>query len=410
MSIREEYARAITAVFERTTYGQWLRHEGVKVFQDFAVGVDVRTLDLAPWPRLGGNAVFLNLYPLMEGLRGMYVAEIPPGRALEPERHLYEKVVFILEGHGTTEIWQEGDSRKHVFEWGRGSIFAPPLNTHHRMYNLGATPVRFLAVTNAPMMMNGFRNVDFIFNCPYAFRDRFDSQENYFAQTQNRYTTSRDKTATNIWETNFIANAFEAELMANEVKAHGNRSAMFEMSGNSLIGHIAEWPVGRYHKAHYHEAGAILVGLRSEGFVLLWHKDLGLQPFSSGHGDDVVEVAWGPGTIYAPPADWFHQHFNTGPQPARQLALRGGSRKAGPGFSPLSPRYADRNWNPQHVSVLEGGHLLDYEDEDPEIRRRYREHLARNGVAFDMPEAIYQKGAAKAWHDPRFEALMAGGD
>jgi hypothetical protein len=106
MSMKEDYARAITTVFDRTTYGQWVKNEGVKIYQDFAVGVDVRTLDLAPWPRLGGNAVFLNLYPLMEGVRGMYVAEIPPGSSLAPERHLYEKVVFVLEGNGTTEIWQ----------------------------------------------------------------------------------------------------------------------------------------------------------------------------------------------------------------------------------------------------------------------------------------------------------------
>jgi quercetin dioxygenase-like cupin family protein len=411
MSMTEDYKRSISAVFERTTYAQWQQAEGVKIFTDFAAGVDVRTLDVAPWPRLGGNAVFLNLYPLMEGARGMYVVEIPPGASLNPERHLYEKVVFVLEGRGTTEVWQEGDSRKHIFEWGKGSIFAPPLNAWHRLHNLGQTPARFLAINDAPMMMNGFRNSDFIFNCGYSFRERFDSgTDGYFSQSQNRYTSSRDKTATNLWDTNFIVDAYEAELMANEVKAHGNRSIMFEIAGNALVGHISEWPVGRYHKAHYHDAGAILIGLKSEGFVLLWHKDLGLTPYEDGKSDDVVEVAWGPGTIYAPPADWFHQHFNTGPMPARQLALRGGSRKAGPAFQHLTPRNADKNWNPQHVSVLEGGHLLDYEDEDREVRRRYLEHLKRNGVTFDMPEEIYEKGAAKNWYDPRFEALRAGGD
>jgi quercetin dioxygenase-like cupin family protein len=398
------------AAFGRTTYGKWLEGEDVRTYEGFGVGVDVRTLDLAPWPRIDGRALFLNLYPLMEGVRGLYLAEIPPGGALAPERHLYEKVVFVLNGHGTTEIWQEGDAHKHVFEWGRGSIFAPPLNTWHRMYNLGTQPVRFLAVTDAPLMMNGFRNAEFIFNCPYAFRERFDGQSDYFAQSQKRYATSRDQTASNIWETNFVANAFEADLMANEVKAHGNRSAMFEIAGNALIGHISEWPVGCYHKAHYHGAGALLMGLRSEGYVLLWPRYAGWRPYEEGHGDEVVEVRWAPGTIYAPPADWFHQHFNTGREPARQLAVRHGSRLAGPGFNPLTPRSADSNWNPQHVSVRVDGHLLDYEDEDPEIRRRYRVEIERNGVTFDMPEEIYVPGAARDWKDPRLEALVAGGD
>src|SRR5204863_306813 len=127
----------------------------------------------------------------------------------------------------------------------------------------------------------GFRNADFIFDCQYAFRDRFDGQGSFFAQSQKRYTTSNDITGSNIWETNFIANAFEADLVANEVKAHGNRSSAFEMSGNALIGHIAEWPVGRYHKAHYHQAGAILLGLRSEGYVLLWPHELGIRTLRS---------------------------------------------------------------------------------------------------------------------------------
>jgi oxalate decarboxylase/phosphoglucose isomerase-like protein (cupin superfamily) len=410
VSIVEDYTNSIKTVFGRTTYAKWQQEEGVQTYEGFGVGQDVRTLELAPWPRLGGNALFLNLYPLMEGVRGLYVAEIPPGGALEPERHLYEKVVFILDGQGTTEVWQPGDSRKHVFEWGRGAIFAPPLNTWHRMYNVGTRPVRFLAVTDAPLVMNGFRNPEFVFGCDFAFRERFDGQSEYFTQSQKRYATSRDKTATNIWETNFVANAFEADLTANEVKAHGNRSAMFEIAGNSLIGHISEWPVGCYHKAHYHDAGALLMGLRSEGYVLLWPTSAGWQPYQDGHADEVVEVRWGPGTIYAPPAEWFHQHFNTGAEPARQLAVRHGSRLSGPGFNQLTPRSADRTWNPQHLSVRVGGHLLDYEDEDPEIRRRYTAAIQRNGVDFAMPDEIYVPGAAKDWHDPRLEALVAGGD
>jgi hypothetical protein len=277
------------------------------------------------------------------------------------------------------------------------------------MYNLGNTPARFIAVTDAPMMMNGFRNADFIFNCPYAFRDRYDGGEQYFAQTSNRYRSSTSRTGTNIWETNFIHDAFEADLSDNEVKAHGNRSAMFEMSGNALIGHIAQWPVGCYHKAHFHGAGALLMGLRSEGYVLLWPNALGLQPYTTGHIDQVVEVPWGRGTLYAPPSGWFHQHFNTGREPARHLAFRHGSRLAGPGFEPLARRDADPEWNPQHVSVREGGALIDYEDEDPEIRHRYRAALDRNGVECQMPEEIYQPGAATAPMDAGLQALLADG-
>ena len=55
---------------------------------------------------MGGSGAFVHLYG-MEGQTGMYVAEIPPGGALNPERHLYEEMICILAGHGATEIWQE---------------------------------------------------------------------------------------------------------------------------------------------------------------------------------------------------------------------------------------------------------------------------------------------------------------
>src|SRR5437016_5390393 len=118
MSLTEDYATRMKTAFARTTYGRWLAGEDVPIYEGFAVGQDIATLDVGPWPRIGGNAVFLNLYPLMEGVRGCYIVEIPPGGALEPERHLYEKIVVVLAGHGTTEVWQEGDTKKHVFEWG----------------------------------------------------------------------------------------------------------------------------------------------------------------------------------------------------------------------------------------------------------------------------------------------------
>ncbi len=47
----------------------------------------------------------------------MYVAEIPPGEALQAEKHLYEELICILDGMGATEVWQEG-KKKSLFEWG----------------------------------------------------------------------------------------------------------------------------------------------------------------------------------------------------------------------------------------------------------------------------------------------------
>src|SRR5262249_947111 len=70
-----------------------------------------------------------------EGWWGLYVVEIPSAGALNVERHLYEKVVLVVEGRGTTEVWQEGQAKRHVFEWQKGSLFSIPLNAYHRLVN-----------------------------------------------------------------------------------------------------------------------------------------------------------------------------------------------------------------------------------------------------------------------------------
>src|SRR2546427_11538875 len=114
MGLKEEYARKVSAYWERTPYGQWVRDEGVAVFKDWFVP-DVWKLETKPWARIGGKACFITIYPQMEGQRGMYVVDIDPGGKLEPIHHMYEQMILVFNDPATTEIWQEGDTQKHVF-------------------------------------------------------------------------------------------------------------------------------------------------------------------------------------------------------------------------------------------------------------------------------------------------------
>jgi hypothetical protein len=150
------------------------------------------------------------------------------------------------------------------------------------------------------------------------------------------------------------------------------------LSDNTLIGHLAEWPVGRYHKAHYHGGGAVLVILRSEGYSLMWPNNLGTRPYENGQGDRVVRVDWIPGSVFSPPTNWYHQHFNTGAERALQLALRCGSQRF-----PLGIRVAAIRAG-VYTSVKQGGTLIEYEDEDPVIRHTYTAELEKKGIAPDM--------------------------
>ena len=365
----------------RSAYWQWVESQGLPIYDGFGIE-DVRALELAPWSRTGGLGAFIQLYGL-EGITGLYVGEIPPGGALEPEKHLYEKVITILDGRGTTQMWQEG-GKPQVFEWGRGSLFATPLNAWHRLLNgSGSEPVRFLAGTNAPIIMDLFHNTDFIFGDSFQFTDRYNGEADYFAESEDRFPAGRFGSM--YWATNFIPDLERARVDARERKGAGTKITSLEIAHNSLVGHISDWPVGRYHKAHFHGPGAVLLILRSTGYVLLWPKELGIHPYQAGKGDEVVRFNWKPGSIYCPPTGWIHQHLNTGPEPALQLAIRYGSRRHPVEFD-LSLRRAEDG---VMASIRDGGTLIEYEDQDPQIRKDFEASLAANGIASEMPPVRY---------------------
>src|SRR5262249_45122295 len=96
--------------------------------------------------------------------------------------------------------------------------------------------------------MDVFHNEDFIFNCPYSFSDRYAGGEDFFKVGQKRYELGMQ----HIWETNFIMDIEAAALDERAVKGAGVRITQFELSGNSLSGHLAQWPAGRDPKPPYH--------------------------------------------------------------------------------------------------------------------------------------------------------------
>ena len=182
-----------------------------------------------------------------------------------------------------------------------------------------------------------------------------------------------------VWETNFIPDVRGTTIDAMERKGAGVQLTVYEMAGNVLGGHLTEWPVGKYHKAHYHGGGAILLIVRSRGYTLMWPQEAGIRPYENGRADKVVKVDWQEGSVVSPPSGWFHQHFNTGPEPARQVALRYGSQNHGVRFHDIQAREG------VYVSVREGGAMIETEDEDPEIRRLFVSECAKNGVEVHIP-------------------------
>jgi quercetin dioxygenase-like cupin family protein len=365
-----------------TTYESWIKGEGIPVLGGYGIE-DVNAVRREPWERTGGKGAFLQLKGL-EGFTGMYVGEVPPGGALKPEKHLYEEMIYVLEGVGSTEVWSGPSSQRIHFEFQPGSLFAVPLNSWHRLVNGSTAPVIYLAVTSAPLIMDLLHDPEFIFGCDHCFNQRFDGRPDYFTPTTKRGESVKGFW---VWESNFMPDIVNAPLNSAERKGAGVRITAVEMSGSTLVGHIAEWPVGRYHKAHHHQGGAVLLILRSQGYTLMWPQEAGMRPYENGQRERVVKVSWRDGSVFSPPTNWFHQHFNTGGASARQLAFR---------YSGQSGKYLlgivkALNREGVRTSIRDGGTLIEYEDEDPQIRRDYEAAVKQQGGSIQMPSVVYRR-------------------
>src|SRR5437773_8846808 len=162
-----------------TPYTRCVRAEGLDVISSFYVP-DLHTVELKPWRRRGGRAVFLN-HDASRTSNDCYVCEIPPGKELAPRRQLFEEMIYVLDGRGSTVVWNDA-GQKITFEWKAGTLFAIPLNTWHQHFNgSGNDAARFVAVTNAPAVINLYEDVEFVFNTKYDFKNRFSGEPDYFS-------------------------------------------------------------------------------------------------------------------------------------------------------------------------------------------------------------------------------------
>ena len=349
---------------ELTPYQEWQKSEGVPVIGGYYVE-DVKTVPVEPWKSKGGLGTFINLEGTGDA-NDAYVCEIPPGASLKPQKHLYEELIYILSGQGATTVWTEGGP-KQTFEWQAGSLFSSPLNVWHQHFNGGEEAVRYVGVTTAPTVIDLFHNMDFIFRNDFVFRDRYTPEEDYFTRGKMH--------ARRVWESNFVPDVNNLKLLEWKERGAGGTNVMFELAENTMAAHVSEFPVGTYKKAHKHGPGAQIILLNGKGYSLMWEE-----------GKPWHKIDWHVGSFFVPPNQWFHQHFNVGKEPARYLALRWGSQKypAGGAFGMARSTLAD-------VSLKEGGYQLEYEDEDPEVRRLFEQECAKEGTEVKMPPIQYNR-------------------
>lgn len=345
-----------------TPYTRWVRAEGLDIISAHFVP-NLHTVELKPWPRREGRGVFMN-HEASRTTNDCYVCEIPAGKKLAPQRQLFEEMILILDGRGSTTVWNDAGQRI-TFEWKAGALFAIPLNAWHQHFNgSGQEPARYVAVTNAPPVINLYEDIDFVFNTRHDFKGRFAGEPDYFSNKKEQKGLLLD--------TNFVADAVNLPLFSAKERGAGGGHTRFNMARGCMNSHMSQFPVGTYKKAHAHGPGAHVITLSGEGYTLMWSE-----------GEEPRRYDWQVGSMIVPPSMCFHQHFNTGTTPSRYLAFKyeGVAIRNGQGVP--------KAW----ISRRLGGDQIDYADESPVVRTLFAESLAKHGLKPRMEES-YQSELA----------------
>ncbi len=372
--VSDEFAKKF-ATEKETPYTRWVKSEGLDIIPSFYVP-SLNTVELKPWARRAGRGVYLN-HDASRTSNDCYVCEIPAGGKLAPQRQLFEEMVMILSGRGSTAVWNDAGQRI-TFEWKAGALFAIPVNAWHQHFNgSGQEPARYVAVTNGPVVINLYDDIDFVFNTKRDFPNRFAGEPDYFSPKGEQKGF--------LLETNFVADAVNLPLITAQERGAGGGHIRFNMARSSLNSHISQFPIGTYKKSHAHGPGAHVIILSGEGYSLM-----------SPDGGEPRRYEWEVGTLIVPPNMWQHQHFNTGTTPARYLAFKH------EGVAIRNEQGVPKAW----ISRRIGGDQIDYTDEPPQVRKWFAEALAKRGLKSRMDEA-YQNDIESL---KKGTLVAAGGD
>ena len=301
----EKLGRTIRVVPRDTPYDAWLARAktGIPVFEGLVID-DVRTVNLQPWPQMGKGVQGLYLrfadYQITDGR----ILEIPRHGKTTPQRHMFEMGIYFFGGPGHTMIQQEGMPPQRI-DWGYRSLYSIPLNVRYQHFNDGDAPVRLVAVTSFPFVINGTNNESFVFENPFEFTDRYNAQEDYLRKGE---VTNKGESVTNV-----VSDALLFKTKSQDLRGKGATVAGWHMSGNTMISlHVSEMTAKMHKKAHRHSSDAFILVLSGNGYSVTWPE---------GAYYKRLRVDWHEGTLFVPPIYWYHQHLNPGTEPARYLAI-----------------------------------------------------------------------------------------
>lgn len=345
------------------TYDYWMETIGIPIHRGYYVE-DLRTLELGWWEERQSMSAFIQLAG-QEGVSAARVTEIPPGKSLPPLQFALDEVVYVAQGRGVTTTWHDGGGPKKTFEWQEHSMFLIPHHYHHQFANMqGDKPVRLLHYSYFPLALSAVPDPDFFFNNPHHSPDGSSDEDLYSeAKMVQQSADSNPYGRTIFWYGNFFPDmrAWD-KLDLNKRRGAGGKSVSIMFPNSEVFAHMSVFGAQTYKKAHRHGPGRVIVIPAGEGYSIMWEE-----------GKEKVVAPWHECSMFVPPNRWFHQHFNVGGAGARYLALHSPMQ-----FYGHAEKVDDRAKD-----------QIEYPDEDPWIRRKFEEELAKRGLKSLMPDEAY---------------------
>jgi len=299
----EKLGRPLRAHPRQTPYEKWLASARpvVPVFDCVAID-DVRTIELQPWtehgPGVSGLYLRLADYQATDGR----LLELPGGASTIRQRHLFEMSIYCLAGEGSTMLFEDGKEPLKI-DWSERTVWSIPLNCAYQHVNAGELPVRLLAVTSFPFVLNAFNSPSFIENNPFHFQDRTAKSAGDGSGTETHSAHNHL----------FIRDALRAELIARPVRGEGVRNRYWTLNGNSMVNvNLSEMDAKNIKRAHRGNSDATVLMLSGQGVIVSW-------PDGAWYRRKRME--WREGTLVTFPIYWYRQFLNSGATPARNLSF-----------------------------------------------------------------------------------------
>jgi len=355
-------------------YLDWLASEGASRIEA-GYAADLHAVETALWPRFGMKGAAVHLTGRGD-FCSLFVFDVEPGGSSAPSRHLYEQMIYVQEGEGSTQV-EFADGSKRSFEWGENAMFAIPINVAYRHFNSsGRQRARIACVNNMPLLMNLFHNERFIFQSDHEFVERA-GRRGYFSG-EGDFVPIRP--GNHLWETNFVPDLAAVELHAYADRGGGSSNIKFVLADGVMSGHMSEMPAGTYKKAHRHGPGTHVFTVTGHGYSLLWNE-----------GDkDFERIDWRHGVVFPPCEGQIHQHFNLSAQPSRYLAIGFGNVRYPFTRQKRNTMIGEGGGRKQKssLSIREGGHQIEYTDQDPRIHALWLEEMRKAGVEARMEKYV----------------------